>query len=147
MRAAGEIPASQDDIGAARFEGLQQSWQVLRIVFEIRILDGDEITRRFTKSGTERSTLALIPSMRADFDRVVSFGQCLGDAEAAVGRGIINDHDFDRESIRFDGANSLDTSFEGFEFVVTGDDYGEPGRHGTNLAHPTVRTMWESDDV
>src|SRR5882762_4125908 len=58
MRTAAEEARSEDDIGAALNQGLQELRVLGWVIFEIGVLDDDEIASRLLNAAAERSALA-----------------------------------------------------------------------------------------
>src|SRR4029077_18096169 len=139
---ASEKARTEDDVGAAVEDGLEQLGGVARVVFEIGVLDEDDFAGGFGEAATEGSALALVLRLKektqiAEFNRIVAIvgrrrgfaaglasGETFENLAGAVGGAVIDDEDFLADG-GFDDATE-DFVDRGL-FVVDGDDHGELG--------------------
>jgi len=137
-----EKAGTEDDVGAAVEDGLEQLGIVAGVVFEIGVLDEDDFAGGFGEAAAQGSTLALVLRLKektkiAEFNRIVAIvgggrgfaaglasGEPFEDLPGAVGGAVIDDKDFLADG-GFDDATK-DFVDRGL-FIVDRDDHGELG--------------------
>jgi len=129
MGAPREVSTSEDDVGAASLEWLEQSRQVAWVVLEVGVLNCHIVSGDFPKTSSKGRAFALVGIVGEHTDFVVASGESLGGGKATVCRRIIDYQDLEIESIGRDLADPRHAGFERLGFVVAGDDYAESGRH------------------
>ena len=92
VRAARE-PRAIDHVRAVIEDRSQQVWIIRRIVFEVGILNENDVARGVFESRAEGRTLAAVDGMRNDFDpaHLLKFPE---DVAGAVGGGVVHENDF-----------------------------------------------------
>src|SRR5579864_1973714 len=139
---AGEA-ASVDNLGLATEHRVQELRPILRVIFEVCVLDEDQVTPRHRQPGPDPCTLALVDVVAEDaHGRVLERGQ---DLVGAVGRAVVDDNDleFHRETDLTHTPNDLG---DGRALVEDGHDHREeavlgarvgPVRGGERIHAPT----------
>ena len=64
MGSTTQEPRTINDVGLARKNGLQQEWIFLGIVFQVGVLDQDDVPRGRAKASPQSCALALIRVMK-----------------------------------------------------------------------------------
>lgn len=122
--AAAEEAGAVDDIGAAFEDGLEESGVVVGVVFEVGILDEDDIAGGFGEAGVEGGAFALVVVVEGGDDVGEAGGEGGEEVAGAVGGAVIDEDDFALEA-GVDAADGFEEVGEGLDLVVDGDDDGE----------------------
>ncbi len=131
MGPGGQEAAPEHRIGLVGLERLEQTDQILRVVFEIGVLDRDEIARYVAEARAQRRPLALIDLVGDDTDLGMPGRERAGPGQAVVARGVVDDHDLEGPRRRRDRSDAGDAGLECGGLVVAGDDDAERGGHGS----------------
>ena len=70
VRAAAVKRDPVNHVGLSRLDRLQQAWIILRIVFQVGILNDHDITGDMAKRSVERSSLTLVVRLKKNFDLI-----------------------------------------------------------------------------
>ena len=133
---------AEDHVGAAIEKRFEELAVVAWIVFEVGVLNEDNVAGNLSESATKSGTLALIAILEKDaqiaesdgvgavlsgsrgFARALKLDKLFEDLASTVGGAIIDDHDF-LAKLGFDDA-AEDFIESGF-FVIHGNDDGKFG--------------------
>jgi hypothetical protein len=99
VRSARQETRANDYVGGAFDERLQEPFQVLRVVFEVSVLNGDKVTCGLLEAGTERCSLALVRHMPQDSNLRALQLERLGQFQRSVCRCVVDDEYFDLETL------------------------------------------------
>ena len=122
MGAVGEKARAEDHVGDAVSQGLQQALQIQGVVFEIRILNGDEVTPGLCKARAQCGALAHVAGVADEVHLPVRVGQAFSNSAAVVARAIVDDDDLELQGGVLDREQTLDAGCERPLLVVTGND-------------------------
>ncbi len=92
-----------------------------------------------SKSGAQRRAIAKISIMAQYLDIRELPGQGFSNLKAAVRGAVVNNDQFQGQSIMGNGLNTINVAFQGLLFVVAGDHQGEGdwlvqwGGHGIEI--------------
>ena len=106
-------------IGLALKNRLNQLRILLRVIFQVGVLDYDHVAGCLPETGTEGCTLSLVSLMKKDSYRIA--GHCPENLAGSIGGAIVNDNDFFVQSNSFDSGADLP---DGLFFVVDWNDNG-----------------------
>src|SRR4051812_40473517 len=109
-----------DHVRFAFKEGLQQKRIFTGVVFEVCVLNNDEIAGRLENSATERRSLALVLRLKKYFDLRLRSLQVRKNFAGAIARTVVYAQQLDIERC---GQNSLDDGSQGRALVIDGHDY------------------------
>ena len=115
-----EKPRAEDDIGASLDNQLDQLRNSSGDVFEVGVLDGDDVAGDGGETAPERRTLSLIPLLQQQAEVVLplQFDQAF---TRAVGRAVVDD---DQLGSHRHADNALDDLIDRRPFVVDRHDDG-----------------------
>ena len=116
----GDEPRAVDDVGLAGEERLQQHVVLRRVVFQVGVLDDQELACRLLNAPAYRRPLALVVRLLEQPDHVrVTGSQRRQDLGRAVGRAVI---DHDNLLRHVDGDDTSDELTNGVALVVDRND-------------------------
>ena len=105
--AAAEKARAKHHVRLARQNRREQPVVFRRVVFQIRVLDDDDVRRRVRDAGAERRAFALIHLMPDELDARFILRERLELFPSVVGRTIIHDDELLHGSLRQHDANDL----------------------------------------
>ena len=137
-----EKAGAKDYISTAIEDGFEKFVVIARIVFEVSILDEDDVAGNFRKAAAQGRTLSLILRLEKDaevaevdgisavesgcrsFAGVLQLDHFFKDLAGAVGRAVVHENNL---FARFGVDDAAEDFFEGGLFIVNGNDDGEFG--------------------
>ena len=122
-----------DDVGASLANQLDELRILLRRVFEVGVLNHDEVARRFGEAAAQRGALALIALLKDQPESVFGL-ECREEIPRAVLRAVVNDDQLDADGNPEDASDDL---FDGVPLVVHGHHDGQQriGENPSQSAH------------
>jgi hypothetical protein len=119
VHAGTEEARAKDDIGLAEKDGREELRVLVGVVFEVGILDDDDVGMDMLEAGAKGGTFALVDLMGEDADAVVGLGELLHGVPCTVFGAIVDHHELrDLGS----GKDFLDDEVKRAFLVVDGDD-------------------------
>src|SRR5437764_12204685 len=93
---AAEKPGSIDDIGAARADEFDELWILLRRIFEVRVLNQNDVAAHVAESDAKRRALPRVRRLLQQRERQLAL-QLLEPLARAVGRTIVHDNQLEAQ--------------------------------------------------
>lgn len=127
---------AKDDIGLAEEDGSKELWILVGVVFEVGILDDDDVGIDMLEAGAKGGTFSLIDLMGEDANAVVGLGKFLHGVPCAVFGAVVH-HDELRDL--GSGKDFLDDEVKRAFLVVNRDDdakaagWNGGGLHGVEI--------------
>jgi hypothetical protein len=113
---------TDDDIRKVRRERTKETLQIVRIIFEVSVLDSDEIARRLFEPGMQCSAFTLIHLVPQDAHLRVPERKFFRKLEGIVHRRVINYENLDSEIGIRDCQDALDAAHKSPLFIVGRDN-------------------------
>ena len=114
---AGRESGTDNDIRKVRRERLKEALQVVRIVFEVGVLDGDEVACRLFEPSMECGAFTLIHLVPQDTHLRVPEHESSA-SKSIVHRRVINDKNLDPQGGIGDRKDALDAAHKRSLFIV-----------------------------